>query len=248
METARHHSKYLRGEYRWLKQEAEKRGNEIDENGEVVQLPTVLQNPLNVLEKKRMLLHLSLTFYTRMGDPIYKFIEGIQVDVVPKGGRDGERCPIAHRLHARVLELEAKLETYVQGITQVPGVLAFLDVLKQLELHASRISLLQWVGKKVLAAVEKYKRKQLAFFDQVRVFDPRQRDSMPRDISHYTLLFPDDTVRREVRQSGEWALHWKQEVPVQEGFRLLKWWGNAAEFKGFCGVWHSTWRMLLPSR
>ena len=55
METAAHHSKYLRGEYQWLKQEAEdhkkKRVNETDENGEVVQLPTVLQSALNVLDK-----------------------------------------------------------------------------------------------------------------------------------------------------------------------------------------------------
>ena len=81
METARHHSKYLRGEYQWLKQEAEdhkkKRVNETDENGEVGQLPTVLRNAPDVLEKKRMLLHLSLTFYASMGDPVYKFIEGI---------------------------------------------------------------------------------------------------------------------------------------------------------------------------
>ena len=75
------------------------------------------------------------------------------------------------------------------------------------------------------------------------VFLTRQRDSVPHDISHYTLLFPDNTVRREVQQCGEWALYWKQEVPVQEGFQLLKWWGNAAEFKGLRG-WHST---LLPS-
>ena len=31
-------------------------------------------------------------------------------------------------------------------------------------------------------------------------------------------------------------MYWKQEVPVQEGFQLLKWWGNAAEFKGLRGL------------
>ena len=65
-------SKYLHAEYQWPKQEAEdhkkKRVNETDENGEVVQLPTVLQNAPDVLEKK-----LSLTFYADMGDPIYNF-------------------------------------------------------------------------------------------------------------------------------------------------------------------------------
>ena len=48
METTAH-SKYLRGEYHWLKQEAEKK--RVNETGEIVQLPTVLQNALDVLEK-----------------------------------------------------------------------------------------------------------------------------------------------------------------------------------------------------
>ena len=93
-----------------------------------------------------MLLHMSVTFHAGMGDPIYKFIERIQVDVVPKGGRGGERRPIAHRLYARVLELEAKLENFVQDVTQVPGVLAPLDLLKQSELRASRINMRERVG------------------------------------------------------------------------------------------------------
>ena len=41
--------------------------------------------------------------------------------MVPKGGKDGERRPIAHRLFVPVLELEVKLETFVQDGTQVPG-------------------------------------------------------------------------------------------------------------------------------
>ena len=73
-------------------------------------------------------------------------IEGIQIDVVPKGGKDGERRPIAHRLFARVLELEAKLEIFVQDVTQVPRVLALLDLLKQPDLRASCVSLLQRVA------------------------------------------------------------------------------------------------------
>ena len=199
MEIAAHHSKKLRAESHWVKQEAEdhkkKREKEIDENGEVVQLPTVLQNALDVLEKKRMLRHLSLTFYAGMGDPIYKFIEGLQVDIVLKSCRGGERRPIAHRLYARVPELEAKLENLVQDVTQVPEVLALFDLLKQYDLRASRISMLLRVGQKVLAVVQKYKRNQLGFFDEVRVFDLGQHDSMRRDINHYTLLFLDTTAR-----------------------------------------------------
>ena len=81
METVAHHSKYVLAEFQWLKQEDEdhkkKRGNETDENGAVVQLPTILQNAPNVLDNKRLLLHLSMIFYAGMGSPIYKFIEGI---------------------------------------------------------------------------------------------------------------------------------------------------------------------------
>ena len=90
METARHH-----GKCQWLKQEVEdhkkKRVNEVNETGDAIQLPTVLQNALDVL-----------------------------VDVVPKGAKDGERRPIAHRLYTQMLELEAKLK--VQDVTQVPRV------------------------------------------------------------------------------------------------------------------------------
>ena len=50
----------------------------------------------------------------------------------------------------------------------------------------------------MLVVVDKSKRNQLALSDQLRVYEPRQRDSMPRDMSHYTLLFPDATIRREV--------------------------------------------------
>ena len=52
-----------------------------------------------------------------MGDPIHNFIEGIEVHVVPKGGRDGERRPISHRLYAQVLELEANLDPFVPYVT-----------------------------------------------------------------------------------------------------------------------------------
>ena len=90
-------------EYQWPKKEAgdhkKKWVNGTDGNGDVVQLPTVLQTAQDVLDKRCMLLHLSLTVYTGMGYPIYKFILGIQVDVVPKGGTDGERRPVAHRVY-----------------------------------------------------------------------------------------------------------------------------------------------------
>ena len=41
------------------------------------------------------------------------------------------------------------------------------------------------VGTKVLRIVQKYKDTQLDFFDQVRVFDARQRDAVPKEMSKY---------------------------------------------------------------
>ena len=82
--------------------------------------------------------------------------------------------------------------------TELRFLAALLDLLKQLDVRASRVSLLQRVGQKVLVVVEKHKRNQLAFFDQVR-------------------------------------------------FQLLKWWGNAAEFKGLRGLaQHATNALTFP--
>ena len=91
--------------------------------------------------------------------------------------------------------------------------LALLDLLKQSDLLMSRITMLQRVGQKVLAVVQKYKRNQLRFFEEVRFFYPGQHDSMPGDINHYTLLFSNTGARQQMQQSGEWALYWQQEVP-----------------------------------
>ena len=44
------------------------------------------------------------------------------------------------------------------------------------------------VAEKVLSIIRKYKRTQLPFFDELRVFDPRQRDSMPSNIDAYSHL------------------------------------------------------------
>ena len=81
-----------------------------------------------MVQKKCMLLHLSLMFYTGMGDPISKFSAKIQTDIIPKGTGDGERRPIAHGLYARVLHREAKAEIFVEDVAEVLGVYAPFDL------------------------------------------------------------------------------------------------------------------------
>ena len=85
--------------------------------------------------------------------------------------------------------------------------LPLLDMLKHPEPWVSRISMLERVGQKVLDVVWKYKRNQLAFLDWSCVFDPSPCYSMPHDINHYTLLFPNTIARWEVQHPGEWALY-----------------------------------------
>ena len=57
-------------------------------------------------------MHLQATFFCSR--PIYIFLIGQQVDIVPKGCADAH--PIAHQLYSRLLELEAQLEVYVADV------------------------------------------------------------------------------------------------------------------------------------
>ena len=51
--------------------------------------------------------------------------------------------------------------------------------------------------------IAKYKKSQLPFFDELRVFDPRQRDSMPQDLQSYpNLLSPE--LQQLLHTSHEW--------------------------------------------
>ena len=80
----------------------------------------------------------------------------------------------------------------------------------------------------MLVVIAKYKKSQLKFFDELRVFDPRQRDSMPHDLQSYpNLLSPE--LQKLLHTSCEWRLHWK--VYTLE-FDILQWWESAGAFMG----------------
>ena len=70
---------------------------------------------------------------------------------------------------------------------------------------------LEEVAQKFLAFISKYERTQLTFYDELRVFDPRQCDSMPNDIKKYPNLFTADKME-VLCASGEWKLYWKQRI------------------------------------
>ena len=61
---------------------------------------TVLDKAIALFEKQRVVVHLQTTFFCSFGKPIYKFLIGLQVDIVPKGCADTMRHPIAHRLYS----------------------------------------------------------------------------------------------------------------------------------------------------
>ena len=48
-------------------------------------------------------------------------------------------------------------------------------------------------------------------YDELRVFDPRQRDSLPNNIKKYPNLFTADEME-VLCASGEWKLYWKQRI------------------------------------
>ena len=60
-------------------------------------------------------------------------------------------------------------------------------------LREAHVNSLKRVAQKVLAVIAKYKDKQLPFFDELRVLDPRQRAGMSQDLSSYNNLFDAST-------------------------------------------------------
>ena len=74
----------------------------------------------------------------------------------------------------------------------------------------------------MLAVISKYKRTQLTLYYELWVFDPRQRDSMPKDIKHHPNLFTADEIE-VLCASGAWKFYWKQMVVDDPGFDVLQW-------------------------
>jgi hypothetical protein len=176
-------------------------------------------------------LHLQLTFFSEFGKPIYEFITHLQVDIVPKGNSGGQRTPIGHRLFIRVIELESKLQNWAQDVGLVPGVKPLLDIIRNPALREAHVNSLKRVAQKVLAVIAKYKDKQLPFFDELRVLDPRQRSGMSQDLSSYNNLF-DASTQQLLQRSGQWTIYWKLNIVAGADFSLLSWWENASLYMG----------------
>uniref|UniRef100_A0A7S4LKC2 DUF659 domain-containing protein n=1 Tax=Eutreptiella gymnastica TaxID=73025 RepID=A0A7S4LKC2_9EUGL len=181
--TAEHHAAQMKKEYQWLKDEMQR----IEQEKKVV--PAALEQALSLMREKRSLVHLQATFLCEFGRDIYDFIESLQVDIVPKGANSAPPRPFGHRLYSRVLQLEAQLVTLANDVTLVPRVKPLLDLITNSDLRTRRVCMMAQVAEKVLSIIRKYKRTQLPFFDELRVFDPRQRDSMPSNIDAYSHLF-----------------------------------------------------------
>ena len=113
---------------KWLHAEATRKEEKERDKDQANDHNTVLNRAIAVLEKQCIIVHLQATFFCSFGKPIYKFLIGLQVDIVPKGYADTIRRLIAHRLYSRVLELEARLEVYVANV-HVPSVQMVLNLL-----------------------------------------------------------------------------------------------------------------------
>ena len=69
----------------------------------------------------------------------------------------------------------------------------------------------------------------------MRVFDPRQRDSMPNDIKKYPNLLTADEME-VLCASGEWKLYWKQQVVDNPNFDVLQLWERACNHIGLANL------------
>ena len=171
-------------------------------------VPAALEQALSLMREKRSLVHLQATFLCEFGRAIYDFIESLQVNIVPKGANSAPPHPFGHRLYSRVLQLEAQLVTLANDVTPVPRVKPLLDLITNSDLRTRRVRMLTQVAQKVLSIIGKYKRTQLPFFDELRVFDPRQRGSMPSNIDAYSHPLPRE-VLRSLRDCGQWTLYFR---------------------------------------
>ena len=227
--AAEHHAKHLRLEVAWI-------STEVDRSSQGKERPeakknTVLQQVSALLSKHCLVLHLQLTFFSEFGKPIYEFITHLQVDIVPKGNSGGQHTPIGHRLFIRVIELVSKLQNWAQDVGLVLGVKPLLDMIRNPALREAHVNSLKHVAQKVLAVIAKYKDKQLPFFDELRVLDPKQRSGMSQDLSSYNNLF-DASTQQLLQRFGQWTIYWKLNIVAGADFSLLCWWENASLYMG----------------
>ena len=121
-DSSEHHATFLVAELKWLYAGATRNEEKERDKDQTNDHKTVLDRAVAVLEKQHIIVHLQATFSYSFGKPIYKFLIGLQVDIVPEGCADTICRPITHRLYNRVLELEAQLPVYVADFHTVPNV------------------------------------------------------------------------------------------------------------------------------
>ena len=155
-DTAQHHAPYYPKEVEWLKEEAKKSDHPY------------LGKANQLVARDGGGLQPQAIFVRLFGAPIYKFIEGLQVDIVPKGNEKQPLRPIAHRLYSRVLELEAELEGIHASLTMGPALKAAVSYDPKTT-QDKLVEELTKVALKVLRVVQKYKESQLDFYVQVGV-------------------------------------------------------------------------------
>ena len=102
---------------------------------------------------------------------------------------------------------------------------------------------LEEVAQECLAVISIYKGTPLAFYDELWVFDPRQRDNMPNDIKRYPNLFTATEIQ-VLCACGEWKFYWKQRVVDDREFDVLQWWERACNHMGLATLGHAALNAL----
>ena len=136
--------------------------------------------------KLHIIVHLQATFFSGFGKPVCDFLVGLQVDIVPKGCTESACQPFGHRLCTKVQVLEAQLEASAEDVFTVVGV-PILSLSRNDDMKNYYQKQLEEIAQKCLAVISKYKRTQLTLYDELRVFDPSQRDSRTKSIPIFSL-------------------------------------------------------------
>ena len=77
---------------------------------------SVLQRAIQLIDRQRVIVHLQATFFPGFGKPVYDFLVGLQVGIVPKGCAEPAHRLLSHELCTRVQALEAQREASAEDV------------------------------------------------------------------------------------------------------------------------------------
>ena len=129
-EAAQHHAQFSVIEIRWLYAKGTRKEEKERDKESATAQKSILQRAIPLIDRQRIIVHLQASFFSGFGKPVYEFLVGLRVDIVPKGCVESACRPFGHRLCTRVQALEAQPEAYAEDVSTVLGVQPILSLLR----------------------------------------------------------------------------------------------------------------------